>query len=110
MPISDIQAEVLRRIGANRSPESYLAGATVLHRSRNSPRFSLDIDLFHDLGDSVARCAETDATTLVHAGYAGSECGRFPEDDPPLRFRPRRMAHRHAFKGSLTDYAAIHAL
>jgi hypothetical protein len=69
MPISDIQAVVLRCIAANRSPESYLAGATVLHRDRNSPRFSQDIDLFHDVEDSIARCAEQDATTLRDAGY-----------------------------------------
>ncbi|MEI7435801.1 MAG: nucleotidyl transferase AbiEii/AbiGii toxin family protein [bacterium] len=69
MPISDIQAEVLRRIAANRSPESYLAGATVLHRARHSPRFSQDIDLFHDVEDSVASCAGQDAVTLVGAGY-----------------------------------------
>jgi len=69
MPISDIQAVVLRCIAANRSPESYLAGATVLHRDRKSPRFSQDIDLFHDVEDSIARCAEQDAVTLRDAGY-----------------------------------------
>ena len=69
MPISDIQAVVLRCIAANRSPESYLAGATVLHRDRKSPRFSQDIDLFHDVEDSIARCAEQDAATLRDAGY-----------------------------------------
>jgi len=70
VPISDIQAVVLRCIAANRSPESYLAGATVVHRDRKSPRFSQDIDLFHDVEDSIARCAEQDATTLRNAGYA----------------------------------------
>jgi hypothetical protein len=69
MPISETQAEVLRRIAANRSPESYLAGATVLHRARHSPRFSQAVALFHDAADSVARCAEQDAATLVGAGY-----------------------------------------
>jgi hypothetical protein len=70
MPISDVQAEVLRCIAANRSPESYLAGATVLHRASGSPRFSQDIDLFHDLADRVALCAGQDAATLTEAGYA----------------------------------------
>jgi hypothetical protein len=69
MPISDIQALVLRCIATNRSPESYLAGATVLHRDRKSPRFSQDIDLFHDVEDSIASCAEQDAATLRAAGY-----------------------------------------
>ncbi len=70
MPISDVQAEVLKRIAANRSPESYLAGATVIHRRGDSPRFSQDLDFFHDVEDSVAQSAERDAATLRQAGYA----------------------------------------
>ncbi|NQT92071.1 MAG: hypothetical protein HQ559_04865 [Lentisphaerae bacterium] len=69
MPISDIQAEVLKQIAANRSPESYLAGATVLHRADDSPRFSQDLDFFHDIEDSVAQSAEMDGATLLGAGY-----------------------------------------
>jgi len=69
MPISEIQMELLRCIAANRSPESYLAGATVLNRASGSPRYSQDIDLFHDLADSVALCADQDAKTLTEAGY-----------------------------------------
>ena len=67
MPLSTIQADVLRLIAANRSPDSYVAGATVLHRAEDTPRYSADLDLFHDLEDSVARCAETDAATLTDA-------------------------------------------
>lgn len=69
MPISDIQAEVLKRISENRSPESYLAGATVLHRDDKSPRYSQDLDFFHDIEDSVAQSAERDGNTLIDAGY-----------------------------------------
>jgi len=69
MPISGIQAEVLRRIAANRSPESYVAGATVLHRADDTPRFSQDLDFFHDIEDSVAQSAEKDGATLIDAGY-----------------------------------------
>jgi len=69
VPLSGIQLEVLQRIAANRSPESYLAGAAVLHRAEDSPRFSQDLDFFHDVGDSVAASAETDAATLRQAGY-----------------------------------------
>lgn len=69
MPISDVQEEILRRLAANRSPDSYLAGATVLHRASDSPRFSQDLDFFHDVADSVAVCAERDAETLRQAGY-----------------------------------------
>ena len=70
MPISDIQDAILRHIAANRSPESYLAGATVLHRDDSSPRYSQDLDFFHDIEDSVALCAQKDAETLERAGYA----------------------------------------
>jgi len=69
MPLSRIQAEALRTVAANRSPDSYVAGATVLHRAEDSPRFSQDIDLFHDLEESVAKSAEADAAALTAAGY-----------------------------------------
>jgi hypothetical protein len=70
MPISDIQAQVLRQIAANRSPESYLAGATVLNRADDTPRYSHDLDFFHDIADHVAQSAEKDAETLRAAGCA----------------------------------------
>lgn len=69
MPLTDLQARILRTLAVHRSPDSYLAGATVLHRDPESPRFSQDIDFFHDIADSVAQSAETDATTLRNAGY-----------------------------------------
>ena len=78
MPLSTIQASVLRRIAANRSPDSYVAGATVLHRAEDTPRYSADLDLFHDLEDSVARSAEADAATLRAAGCEFSWLLRTP--------------------------------
>jgi hypothetical protein len=78
VPISDAQAEVLRTIAANRSPESYVAGATVLLRGADTPRFSQDLDVFHDAAESVARCAEQDAATLTAAGYELSWLLRTP--------------------------------
>jgi hypothetical protein len=53
----------------NRSSESYLADATVLHQGANTPRYSLDLDYFHDLADRVATSAEADAATLQAAGH-----------------------------------------
>ena len=70
MPVSELQARVLREIAANRTPDSYLAGATVLHRAEDSPRFSRDLDIFHDLAEAVAVSAEADARTLQRAGYS----------------------------------------
>ena len=70
MPVSELQARVLREIAANRSPDSFLAGATVLHRAADSTRFSQDLDIFHDLAEAVAVSAEADARTLGRAGYS----------------------------------------
>ena len=78
MPLSTIQADVLRLIAANRSPDSYVAGATVLHRTEDTPRYSADLDLFHDLEDSVAESAEADAATLRAAGWDCSWLLRTP--------------------------------
>lgn len=78
MPLSTIQADVLRLIAGNRSPDSYVAGATVLHRAEDTPRYSADLDLFHDLQDSVAGSAETDAATLRGAGFELSWLLRTP--------------------------------
>ncbi|MEN8149197.1 MAG: hypothetical protein ABFS86_05205, partial [Planctomycetota bacterium] len=69
LSLAEIQARVLRIIAGNRSPESYLAGATVLHQAEDTPRFSQGLDLFHDLAESVALCAEADAVTLREAGF-----------------------------------------
>lgn len=42
----------------------------MLHRSSDSPRYSQDIDLFHDVAESVGLCAEQDALTLIDAGFS----------------------------------------
>jgi hypothetical protein len=78
MPLSKIQSEILRRIAANRNPDSYLAGATIIHRAERTPRFSQDIDLFHDLQENILRYAEQDANTLLEAGYGFSWLQRLP--------------------------------
>ena len=78
MPLSTIQADVLRLIAANRSPDSYVAGATVLHRAEDTPRYSADLDLFPDLEDSIAQSAEADAATLRAAEWDFSWLLRTP--------------------------------
>jgi hypothetical protein len=67
VPLTKIQADVLRLIASHRNPESYVAGATPLNR--NSPRYSGDIDVFHDREESVQAAALQDAETLTSAGY-----------------------------------------
>lgn len=69
MPLTEFQREVLRLIAQHRHPDSYIAGGTPLHRAEASPRFSEDIDIFHDAQESVAIAAETDLRVLGENGY-----------------------------------------
>lgn len=68
MPLSKLQSEILQLLAAHRSPESYVAGATALNQ--DGPRFSGDIDIFHDREEGVAQAAEADTALLTEAGFA----------------------------------------
>jgi hypothetical protein len=67
VPLSKIQSDVLRLIASHRDAESYVAGSTPLNR--DAPRYSGDIDVFHDREERVARAAEQDASLLQQHGY-----------------------------------------
>jgi hypothetical protein len=67
VPLSRIQTDILKLLASNRDPESYVAGSTPLNR--NAPRYSGDIDVFHDREELVARAAEADAAILGEHGY-----------------------------------------
>jgi hypothetical protein len=67
VPLSSIQGEILSLLAAHRNPESYVAGASALNR--DGPRFSRDIDIFHDREASVAEAAEADAALLADNGF-----------------------------------------
>ncbi|MBN8247897.1 MAG: hypothetical protein J0L84_10685 [Verrucomicrobia bacterium] len=69
MPLGDFEREVLRLLAANRNPDSFVAGATVLHQAADSPRSSRDLDLFHDTTESLARAVQRDVATLRDAGF-----------------------------------------
>ena len=66
MPLSKIQTEVLRLLASHRDPESYVGGAAPL--KRNAPRYSSDIDVFHDREERVAAAAVEDARFLQAGG------------------------------------------
>jgi hypothetical protein len=70
MPLGDFEREVLRLLAANRNPDSFVGGATVLHQGPESLRASRDIDVFHDTAESLAGCAAGDKAALQAAGYA----------------------------------------
>ena len=68
MPISKFQSDVLRLLAAQRSPDSYVAGGIAINR--HGPRFSADIDIFHDSAARQDAAVEADAACLAAAGYA----------------------------------------
>jgi hypothetical protein len=68
MPLGDFEKAVLRLLAVNRSPESYVAGATVFLRQPDSHRQSQDIDLFHDTAQVLQRAALQDAVVLRENG------------------------------------------
>lgn len=69
MPIAPFEKNILRLLAANRNPESFVAGATVLLRAENSHRRSQDIDLFHDAAESVNAAEEADGAVLKKNGF-----------------------------------------
>ena len=70
MPLTAFQREVFGTLRRNRSPESFVFGATVLNATERTPRFSRDIDLCHDLETAVAQSASADADALAAAGFS----------------------------------------
>lgn len=67
MPLARIQSDVLRLLAAHRDPESYVAGSTPLNV--DAPRYSGDIDIFHDREERVARAAQEDSAVLQAEGF-----------------------------------------
>jgi hypothetical protein len=68
VPLGKFQSDVLRVLAAQRSPDSYIAGGVAINRE--GPRFSGDIDIFHDSEARLEAAANTDAAALTAAGYA----------------------------------------
>ena len=69
MPITPFQTEVLRLLAATRSPESHVGGGIAINRAGDSPRFSDDVDLFHNVAEAVSAAATADAVVLENAGF-----------------------------------------
>jgi hypothetical protein len=76
VPLSKIQSDILRLLAARRNPESYVAGAVPLNR--DGPRYSADIDIFHDREESVAAAAEGDVAVLSAADFVAQWTRRDP--------------------------------
>ena len=69
MPLGAFERQVLRLLAANRNPDSFVAGATVLNQDPASIRASKDVGVFHDAVESVALATTRDMETLRAAGY-----------------------------------------
>ena len=68
MPLTNVQADILRLLASRRDPESYVAGSTPINRT--ALRYSGDIDVFHDREERVAIAAAEDSALLENEGYA----------------------------------------
>lgn len=80
MPIGDFEREILRTLAANRNPDSFVAGGTVLHQAADSLRRSEDVDVFHDAPEALETAYEADAATLLAAGFTVEPVGRTQSD------------------------------
>jgi hypothetical protein len=67
VPISKFQSDVLKALAAQRTPDSYIAGGVAINRA--GPRYSADIDIFHDSESRLEAAAQADEAALAQAGY-----------------------------------------
>jgi len=68
VPLSKLQSEILRLLAAHRDPENYVRGSTPL--TRNAPRYSEDIDVFHDREERVTQAVQQDTVILQEHGFS----------------------------------------
>lgn len=68
MSLSKLQSQILRLLAANRDPESFVGGSTPLNL--NEPRFSGDIDFFHDREERVVQAVEEDTAVLSKHNFS----------------------------------------
>ena len=76
MPLSSVQIRVLGLIARHRNPESYVAGAAPL--ARTGPRFSSDIDVFHDRELALQHAVTADVSVLAGHGFVIEWIRRLP--------------------------------
>lgn len=78
MPLGEFEKTVLRLIAANRNPDSFIGGATVLNQAPATIRSSRDVDIFHDASDALESAVATDSRTLEQAGFTVDLRRSFP--------------------------------
>ena len=72
MPLDALQSAVFAALRSRRQPDSHVAGASALNRDPHSPRYSEDIDFFHDAATIVDDNADADAEVLKAEGFGVS--------------------------------------
>jgi hypothetical protein len=87
MPLTSFQKNLLTVLAANRSEESHFAGGVLLHVADDSPRYSRDFDIFHDVAKEVVRASELDLASLRAAGFAVDPMSGAGEWDRETTFR-----------------------
>jgi hypothetical protein len=105
MPLTPFQKDVLAVLAANRSEESHFAGGVLLHASDDSPRFSRDFDIFHDVALEVVRASQQDVASLREAGFTVDTISRHGEWERDATFR-RALVRDAAGKLVEIDWAA----
>lgn len=92
MPLTALQKDVLAVLAANRSEESHFAGGIVLNASEDSPRFSHDFDIFHELAEEVTRASRRDVASLREAGFNVETPSRYGEWEKDATFRKAKIS------------------
>ncbi len=74
MALTEIQRAVCRLLAQRRvaSGESYVAGGVALNEWLRSPRYSRDIDVFHDTDHALLQSWLADRATLEQSGFSVS--------------------------------------
>ncbi len=72
-------------LAAGRSPGGYIADGVAINRE--SPRYSGDIDIFHDSAEGLAAATDADAQALTGAGLNLSWRERALGNDEAIEFR-----------------------
>lgn len=92
MPLTPLQKEILAVLASNRSEESHFAGGIVLNVGDDSPRFSSDFDIFHELAGEVSRASRSDVANLLRAGFQVVTLSAHGEWDKESTVRKARVS------------------
>ena len=92
MPLTSLQKDILAILAANRSEESHFAGGIVLNAAENSPRFSHDFDIFHEVAEEVTRASSVDVASLRNAGFTIETSSRYGEWEKEATFRKAKVS------------------